>query len=338
MRSQLVQGVLFGVPFILSACFSMSEKKLAGGEGRPALVRFQNMVGFELSRAGCSILNYGGLDRMCQYTAVNRGADLYFQVGPAFSHVLQSNAKLKPEEVPGMRKLLWGEWVREGLDFYAVSALDLVPSRAAFDAATSGGAVKVHTALKGVDGRLLYSPFFIVKRGQSSTAFLAFSEPQGPTSEGWRIEQPATALKEVLGLLPKEVGSLSVMGHLSKSRRLELAEVSSKPILFLGGEMAESNTTQILKESAHTWFVKAPDLGRGLSEFKVSESKKELSESAVQIGNLYFEYEAILLGDNFAPKAPECQNLFSREVAANYTPCSIGKLKDSVPCKADEVQ
>lgn len=254
-------------------------------------LRFQNMVGLELSHAGCSILNYGGLDRLCEYSTTHP-ADLIFQVGPALSQVIPG--KMDKTDLKGERAVLWNEWKRQGVKFYAVSAEDLSPSLEEFEATTStGDIVRVSSNLKKKGSSdFLFSPFYRMNVGGLELAFLSFTEVKEENSKApWQVVNVVSAFKEVTSKL-RGLAVYHVTGSLSGATRKQIANLSDKPVLFIGGELSETNTTEIVQESKNSYFVKAPDLGRGLAELEIGTS---IDANATKLGGLNYRYRAILL-------------------------------------------
>lgn len=333
---------------LLSGCTFFSKKT--------ALLRFQNGVSLETTVAGCSIINLGGLDRMCDY-ARSHPADLVFQVGPALTRMDYLFTPLEPNRIFELRNMLWNEWKRQKVAFYSVSYEDLSPSLSALRALTDGSIQLVSSNLKHEDGKWLFSPYFLWEFRGRKIAFLSFSQvAKGP---GWVAADLEVAFKEVKAHLPSGVDRYYILSSLPKAELLKLAAFSDKPVLFIGAEIKEPNTERLealasLVSSGATpakapttappvgnsYFIKAADLGRGFGELTLSgdASSQNPENQAVSWGGLFYGYQAYVL--NSGPlKHKECGEL---DPQAQANRCGLKEISkggvganavDGVPCE-----
>ncbi|MBI4402912.1 MAG: hypothetical protein HY537_02050 [Deltaproteobacteria bacterium] len=300
----------FVAVFFLIGCTHQDVVK-SPSEAKPVKLRFQNMVGLELSTAGCSILDFGGLDRLCEY-ALERSTDIFFQVGPAFSRIIAPTENVDGDTLRKHRAILWDEWSRQGVSFYAVSVLDLVPSLVEFESVARNGNIKlISTNLVTPDkARTLFEPYYIVTVGDKPLVFLSFTEPTASDAASWLVEDISISFKKILPALPKETEVYHVTGSLSASTRKKLALLSDKPIIFVGGKLTEQNTVSIVRESANSYWIKCPDLGRGLGEIELVPAKD--NKDGVVLGRFSYGYQAVLLPRR-AINSPLCARLIPKQ-------------------------
>ncbi len=299
---------------VLGGC--SSAPVITSSTDRPAILRFQNLVGLETGGSLCAIFDYGGLDRLCEYAEKNP-ADLSFQIGPAFTRILGAESNPNPAALLEERSLLWREWDRQGISFYAVTALDLTPSLAAFRAVTTTGSIRTLSSnLKDEQGNWLFEPSLAFSSGGKPIVFLNFSTAgSGP---GWRADDVGRAFAEVTAKIHPPVAQYYVTGDLTKAERTRLDSVTDKPILFLGGSLGESNTTEVVRESKGRWFAKAPDLGRGVGELYLVPAATNSRAGFTAIGELAVDFKSRALTAKQSPSG-RCARLISGDRAP--VPC-----------------
>ena len=266
----LVTGV---VAIAITSCVSTpspTESNLDLPVKSVVKLRFQNMLGLEMYSAGCSMIADGGVERMCQYSLKNP-ADLVFQVGPSFSPT--QSEPISGAERQSKRNALWKSWEVQRVKFYSVDAFDLLPSIEEFlEAHQESKILLLSSNLKNEKGEYLFNPSFQFTVEKKRIKILSFSEPR-ELNEKIKVEDISTAFSEITKKQTDEIAAYYVFGTLSKTSREAITALTPKPILFVGGELKEQNSIDIEKQGNSFW-IKAPDFGRGFGELTVGYFKK----------------------------------------------------------------
>ncbi|MBI3296131.1 MAG: hypothetical protein HYZ71_15505 [Deltaproteobacteria bacterium] len=256
-------------------------------------IRFQNMGGMTLGHGVCSILNYGGLDRLCHYSST-RPVDLFFEVGPGFTHVTSLVDVFDIPTQQQERAVQWAEWQRLGARFYSVDPKDLAPSLELFEAVTSKGATeRLSSNLKRRNNEFLFKPYLIVEVKGRRLAFLSLSDPKWNDPKApWVVSDPVTAFQEAAAQIPADISVLHVVGSIPPAIRASVAAVSQRPVVFFGGELKEMNSREIVAQGLNNFWLKAPDIGRGVGEMVLSARPEA---EGVAIGDLRYYYKPWVL-------------------------------------------
>jgi hypothetical protein len=225
---------------------------------------FQNGVSLNLEAAGCSILDLGGVGRMCERVRVEK-PDLFFQVGPAFSFLVPK--EVSSEERDKLRKTLVKVWNASGVKFYAVDSLDLSPSLESFTRITD--AKKFSLLSTNIRDRKGAAPFSVYQRfdwNNQAFIFLSFTSPQKPIdSQDWQALNFKEALGELAPFLSENPSAqLLILGALSPLQREELSTLLGRKTYFVGGALEEENSTEWSPFGSGSFWGKAVDLGRGV--------------------------------------------------------------------------
>ena len=327
-------GFVIGVcgALILSGCTHLGLKPNRA-ENSKLTIHFQNMVALEISPAGCSVLHYGGLERLCDYQS-NTPSDLMFQIGPGLSRLMANTDPIDAAHTAHRRSLLWREWARQGVRFYTVDARDLEPSLEALEALAKDTAiVRLSTNIKTKDGtRHLFEPYYTVAWGKKQIVFLGFSEPAVTTHDNWQVTDIGAAFTQMAQRLESQTDLLVVTGSLSPATRARLATLSTRPLLFLGGELSEPNTLQLQSLSPTAAFAKAPDLGRGIGAIELSESPA--TGSAIRLGDLTGDFRPTVFRKSTI-QSPRCQELARTISDTLGGPNSCSAIEDLSDCPKD---
>jgi hypothetical protein len=281
---------------IFTSCSHFSQKSFQFDAQKPVSIRFQNLLSLQVGQAGCSIMNYGGLERMSRYSK-GHPVDLSFQIGPAFSTIF--NQSHSPAELREKREQIWKSWVEQGVSFYSVDAVDLRPSLVDFTSLQTKEISVLSSNLKSESGDWLFKPSLNLEMGGETFVVLSFSEGM-ETGAGWKTEGPEAALKELEASFPSNVSAFYVLGSLKAETRKRLLGLFKKPVLFLGGANGERNTTEIISLTNQAFWVKSPDLGRGYSEMiigKVSEGFSQ-KQNLKTIGGLSHSFASRILRED----------------------------------------
>ncbi|MBM4303384.1 MAG: hypothetical protein FJ112_03540 [Deltaproteobacteria bacterium] len=279
----------------LVSCVSSPKVAPMDSDTSPSLfkIRFQNMLGLEMYSAGCSMIADGGVERMCQYSLKNP-ADLVFQVGPSFSPT--QIEPIPSTERQSKRNALWKSWEVQGVKFYSVDAFDLLPSLGEFLESHQGSPILLLSSnLKNEKGEYLFTPSLSFTIKEKRIGILSFSEVRDLDKKN-KVENIATAFSEVTKQMSDKVDVFYILGTLSRASRDAMTPLTSKPILFIGGELKEQNSIDIEKQGTSFW-IKAPDLGRGFGELTVGDFKKDWKGRAPQatIGGLPHSFRSSIL-------------------------------------------
>ena len=283
--------------FVIASCVSLPTSPQSSfdfPETKTVKFRFQNMLGLEIYSAGCSMINDGGVERMCQYSLENP-ADLVFQVGPSFSPFQIEPISITERQ--SKRNALWKAWEVQGVKFYSVDAFDLTPSVPDFMQSHEGSTIRLLSSnLKKAGGEYLFEPMLRFKVASKSIGVLSFTEPDKKIANGdWKVESPVSVFK-ALAAGESQSDLYYVLGSLSKTTQEAISQLTSKPILFLGGELKEQNSIEVEKRGKY-FFVKAPDLGRGFGELAVGKFEKDVWGRTPQanLGGLDHSFRAKIL-------------------------------------------
>jgi len=265
MRS--IQILIFGVMAVaITSCVSSPSTR------NQFKLRFQNSLGLNFYYAGCSTRNWGGLERMCQYSDANP-ADFTFQIGPAFSYLLHEESS--PAELKSKRQVLWRVFEVQKVQFYSVDWLDLSPSLKLFEESHQGNSISLVSSNIKKGDQYLFEPYLIREIAGKKVGIISLSEDsQKKNREGWAVENQEMAFKKISSQLQEKVELFFVVGRVSEGARKRVSELSSKPILFFGGGLMENNTTRLRFEGDRTGFIKSPDFGNGFGELIVTPEKR----------------------------------------------------------------
>lgn len=234
---------------------------------------FQNGVGLNLDSAGCSILDLGGVGRMCERVR-NEKPDLFFQVGPAFSPLVPK-AELSADKIPELRKALVRIWNESAVTFYSVDGLDLNPNLKSFETAVGLRKFEVlSTNLRSKEGKPPFKLFYKTSWREADFLFLSFMSPKGHTgSSDWKALSFKDSVEEIAEVLKEtQRARLIVLGSLSATEREEIAKLIGRPAYFVGGTLDEENSTEWLAMDSGSFWGKAVDLGRGMGMIKWSSA------------------------------------------------------------------
>ncbi len=330
----MIQSALFSLGFLLiTSCAHQSASVISTGTEGKALLRFQNMLALEVAASGCSFLDYGGIDRWCAYNQANPTA-FEFQIGPAFSRVISPPSSATPASDDRQRNIIWSEWKKNGVRFYAVSPLDFKPSLQHFESVSAeNGIVKLSTNLlsKG-DSRPLYKTVIVSQVGQRQIAFLNFAPP---TLQGtdWKVESFQKSMADAEAQIPSTIDTLVILGHLNKGQRAELATFTARTIFYLGGGAMETNTTKIVKEGPRLWHAKSPALGHGVAELSLNLSGQAQADLETQVGSLSAAYK-VRIFDSKTKVEGRCAKILTGDFVRTNAPCeSAVKLgRGGPPC------
>ena len=315
--NSIISGV---IALAITSCVSLPTPKFSLQNKNIFKLRFQNMLALELYSAGCSILSYGGVEKMCEF-ALQNPADLVFQIGPSFSTVFFE--KSTRDELQSRRTALWKVWEVQKVGFYSVDALDLQPSLADFKEAYANRSILLLSSnLKTKDlSQYLFTPYLKLDINGTKVGILAFSENSNRLQEKeWNIESIDLSFQKIGQELTADVDLFYVLGSISKSAREEIVLRSQRPVLFLGGELSERNTTHIMAENAKYFFAKTPDLGRGFGEITVGHFEKDLLGKTEQqvIGGMDHSFRASLL-DAIPTTSNRCSQILKTEEPQSLT-------------------
>lgn len=261
MKRQL--SALYFCVLVLTLGGCLKKKNPAAPEAYPVLM-FQNGVGLSFGQAGCSLMDLGGIGRLCKKRELTP-TDLFLQVGPAFSFLIPPTEAGTEQKISDWRKKLLGVWEIAGVSLYAVDSKDLEPSLTRFQADLEGHKTPfISTNLRTLDGNPPFQTFQRIQIKNRDFLFLSFSEP-GKIGSDWKTLSFEEAILAVASEL-QNLGSaqLLVLGNLNAQQRMQLAPLIKKPVVFLGGPLQEMNPTQFEAVSETAWWAKAADLGRGI--------------------------------------------------------------------------
>ncbi len=259
-------------------------------------LRFQNMLGLELYSSGCFILNEGGVERMCRYAQGNP-ADLVFQIGPSFTSLFsESNTR---DEIQSQRKALWEIWEIQKVTFYSVDALDLLPSLSDFKEAHSSSSISLLSSnLKTKENVYLFKPYIELDFNGKKIGVLSFSENESASkiSDG-QVEEILSAFQKVDKKLNARVVLYYVLGSLKKKSREKISKFSQRPVVFLGGDLSETNTVGLVSLTTRDFLVKTPDLGRGFGELAIGHFERDFWGNPYQayLAGLEHSFRAFIL-------------------------------------------
>jgi hypothetical protein len=286
--------ILGGIALAIPSCISSHPKNLTLSEASPKKIRFQNSLGLKLYYAGCSTRNYGGVERMCQHSEQNP-ADLVFQIGPAFSTVLYEDTS--PNEIKSKRNALWKVFELEKVKFYSVDALDLEPSLQAFTDSHRGSEVRLLSSNVKTEGNNLFEPYLIYEVLGKKIGFVSLTRATyQKTDPSFKVQPQDEAFNAVSEIINSQVDIFYVLGNVGPAMRKKISFLSKKPILFLGGDLMENNSTQLLVEGGRDFFAKAPDFGEGFGDIIVSLDVKDFKPSTSKsIGGLFHSFKAVIL-------------------------------------------
>lgn len=261
MKRLLLTSFFLVLALTLGGC--LKKKTPVAPEAYPVFM-FQNGVGLSFGQAGCSLMDLGGIGRLCKKRELTP-TDLFLQVGPAFSFLIPPTEEVSEQKVSEWRKKLLGVWELTGVSLYAVDSKDLEPSLARFQSDLEGHKIPViSTNLRNHQGKTPFQTFQRIQIKNRAFLFLSFSEP-GKIGSDWN----AIGFKEALTAVSSELQNLGntqlvVLGNLNSDQRKELALLINKPVAFLGGPLQEMNPTEWIAVSETAWWAKAADLGRGV--------------------------------------------------------------------------
>jgi len=286
--------ILGGIALAIPSCVSNQPKTLYSSESSPKKIRFQNSLALKLYYAGCSTRNYGGVERMCQYSEQNP-ADLVFQIGPSFSTVLYEDTS--PEEIKSKRNSLWKIFELEKVRFYSVDALDLEPSLTLFTESHRGSDVLLISSNLKKGNNHLFEPYLIYEIYGKKIGFVSLTSTSSKaTDKSFKVESQEESFKWVSEKINSQIDIFYVLGSVGPAMRKRISLLSMKPILFVGGETMENNTTKLLAEGGRDFFAKAPDFGQGFGEILVARTGKEFkSMTSSVIGGVFHSFKAQIL-------------------------------------------
>lgn len=259
-RPPLAKSFLI-IALALGGC--LTRKNTVAPEAYPVFM-FQNGVGLNFGQAGCSLMDLGGIGRLCKKRELTP-TDLFLQAGPAFSFLIPPAEEVPEKKVSEWRKKLLKVWELAGVSLYAVDAKDLEPSLTCFQSDVEDKKIPfISTNLRTLDGKTPFQAFHRMQIKKRSFLFLSFSEP-GKTGSDWKVIGFDEALSAVASELQNlETTQLVVLGNLNTQQRKQLALLIKKPFAFLGGPLQEMNPTGWEAVSEMAWWAKAADLGRGV--------------------------------------------------------------------------
>lgn len=254
---------LFSLFLALATGGCLPQKNKGAPEAYPVFM-FQNGVGLSFGQAGCSLMDLGGIGRLCKKRELTP-TDLFLQVGPAFSFLIPPDEAATEQMISERRKKLLKVWDLAGVSLYAVDLKDLEPSLMGFQSDTQGHKLPfISTNLRNLEGRPPFQAFQRMHIKNQDFLFLSFSEPE-KTGSDWKtlsFEEALTAVASELQNLGD--ARLVVLGNLNAQQRTQLALLIQKPVVFLGGPLQEMNPTGWKAVSEISWWAKAADLGRGV--------------------------------------------------------------------------
>ena len=241
--NSIISGV---IALAITSCVSNQSKTLDSSESSLKKIRFQNSLALKLYYAGCSTRNYGGVER----------------IGPSFSTVLYEDTS--PEEIKSKRNSLWKIFELEKVRFYSVDALDLEPSPELFRESHRGSDVLLISSNLKNGNNHLFEPYLIYEIYGKKIGFVSFTSTNSKaTDKSFKVQSQEESFKWVSEKINSQIDVFYVLGSVGPAMRKRISSLSMKPILFLGGEIMENNTTKLLSEGGRDFFAKAPDFGQG---------------------------------------------------------------------------
>ena len=261
MKRPLLAASFLIITLALGSC--LTRKNAVAPEAYPVFM-FQNGVGLNFGQAGCSLIDLGGIGRLCKKIELTP-TDLFLQVGPAFSFLIPPAEEVSEKKISEWRKKLLKVWELAGVALYAVDLRDLEPSLMGFQSDIKGHKLPfISTNLRNLEGKPPFQTFQRMQIKKQEFLFLSFSEPD-KTGSDWKT----LSFEETLNAVSSELQNLGdarlvVLGNLNAQQRTQLALLIKKPVVFLGGPLQEMNPTRWESVSETAWWAKAADLGRGV--------------------------------------------------------------------------
>jgi len=288
----------FSLLVLLVGCAHKTTHRLDHSDKQSVVYRFQNTLGLQTTKVGCSLGNLGGLDLTTQHS-VNHPVDLAFQIGPAFYPFITGpfgETQFKEE-----RKKIWRAWEKQKVAFYAVDSLDLASGLEDFKESAKDTSIELISSNIRLGERFWpFPPFMVLKVAEKKIIVLSLTEASPnteKTSLGWYVQNPVESFVEVRSLVPHSASVIYVLGSLTEKTRNELAKVSKEPILFLGGTRKEKNPITLKQIAPNAFWVKSPDYGMGFTELTVGVGKK------TDLGGLGHEVHTQLVNEESSKKA-----------------------------------
>lgn len=248
----------------------------------------------ELEPCGCTILNYGGIDREANGLSrfrKEKGDFFYLAAGSTFvpeapPKAFQSDFyRLKRDEVVQALSTL-------GVQVLAPSAEDASLGKAELLRLASQARFSFVSAnLVDTQGKLLFPSHTWLRKGADSILVIGLS---GTTSsrfemqEGLRLLENVQALKRVFSSVTEPAGTVVLLHSMSDSERRQIHEAFPQIHLIFGGRPEESTSHSAAPYSASTLAMTTISRGRGISWIELDAKpvsrffNQAVAESSVQ--------------------------------------------------------
>ncbi len=230
----------------------------------------------ELEPCGCSILQYGGIDR--EANAVRdlrskaRGDVFYFSAGTAFVPEKPSPA-LTPEFQKVKREELLAAWNELGLRALAVSGDDAALGEQELRRLASGAKFPFLSAnLLTAKGERLFPSHLVFSSGAAKILVIGLSSPAGAIyepAEGLRIAPASEALDSVFRDFKDRADLVVLLQSLPEQERTSLRKRYGQISIFLGGTATETPDSHARQTAPGVLHATSLAQGRGLAWVEV---------------------------------------------------------------------